>query len=120
MVEGAWRSTVRCPEQAHTRSAAVLFVIDAQFVDASVQRDRSHAGRPRAPDYQPVIDPDIESVVRPAVDVNPLWLGKIPIANPPGPEESPRKFGIVLEKIECRRSCDIVKKQRSIVARTLG
>ena len=120
MMEGAWRSTVRCPKEAHARGAAALFVIDAQFVDASVQRDRSHAGRPRAPEYQPVIDPDIKPVVGPAVDVNPLWLGKIPIASPSGPEESPRQFGIVLEKIECRRWCDIVKKQRAILARTLG
>ena len=51
MMKGAGGSAVRCPKEAHAGHTAVLFVIDTQFVDASVQRDRLHAGRPRAPEH---------------------------------------------------------------------
>ncbi len=102
--EGTGTPSPRRPVQAQCPGAAMLLVLDADLVDAGVQRERLdlrvHVGRRRAPDYQLAVEPDVEAVVAGTMQLDLTRLGHVPEPVPVDAEETPRQRRVIVQEVE--------------------
>ena len=93
-------------------SAAVLLVIDTQFVEAGVYSDalfRRHApGKPKLP-----VNPYFGIVVRIDPQCDELTARRVPIPLPPGAEEPARQPRVVVQEVEGGAGAQVVDERRT-------
>ena len=82
------------------RASTILFIADDDLVRARVESNRlssrMHAHDRVAPEHQPAIHQDVNTVVRPGVQVDRLRVRQVPEAAPFHAEQSPRQRGIFI------------------------
>ncbi len=111
--EGTGTPSPRRPVQAQCPGAAMLLVLDADLVDAGVQRERLdlrvHVGRRCAPDYQLAVEPDVEAVVAGTMQLDLTRLGHVPEPVPVDAEETPRQRRVIVQEVERDIRADVLK-----------
>ena len=94
-------------------SSTVLLVVDAQFVDASVQSNTPcRKGAPGEPELP--VNPDVGVIVRVDVQGDDLTARHVPVALPAGAEEPTRQPRVVVQEVEGGAGAQVVDERRTL------